>query len=203
MLAMNTIARFASSPFAGARLEPWHLTSGLHAILEDLLGKLGEGFERSGNVAVHRTARIEPQAILKGPAIIGPGCYVAASAYLRDGVYLEEDCIIGPAAELKTSIVFRGSKLAHLNFVGDSVLGEGVNIEAGAVVANYRNEHSDKRIRIAFRGQVIDTGVEKFGALIGDHVRIGANAVIAPGAVLEAGAIVPRLSLVDQSEWYQ
>lgn len=202
MLAMNTIARFASSPFAGA-LEPWQLTSGLHAILQDLLGKLGDDFERSGNIAVHRTARIEPQATLKGPAIIGPGCFVAASAYLRDGVYLEQDCIIGPAAELKTSVVFRGSKLAHLNFVGDSVLGEGVNIEAGAVVANYRNELSEKRIRIAFRGQVFDTGVEKFGALIGDHVRIGANAVIAPGAILEAGAIVPRLTLVDQSAWYQ
>jgi acetyltransferase-like isoleucine patch superfamily enzyme len=74
-----------------------------------------------------------------------------------------------------------------------------VNVEAGAMIANYRNERADKRIRIRVEGQEIDTGVDKFGALIGDHARIGANAVIAPGAILRPGAIVKRLSLVDQS----
>ena len=114
---------------------------------------------------------------------------------MRGGCWLDARCIIGPAAELKTSFVFAGSKLAHLNFVGDSVLGADVNIEAGAMIANYRNERANKRIRIG----EIDTSVEKFGALLGDYCRIGANAVIAPGALLPAGSIVSRLSLVDQS----
>lgn len=81
--------------------------------------------------------------------------------------------------------------------MGDSVLGADVNVEAGAMIANYRNERADKRIRIRTEGGEIDTGVEKFGALIGDHARIGANAVIAPGALIPRGAIVPRLGLVD------
>ena len=110
------------------------------------------------------------------------------------GVWLEKDVIIGPGAELKTSIVFADSKLAHFNFVGDSILGTDVNLEAGSVIANYRNESAAPEIVV--RGQA--TGVYKFGALIGDHVRIGANAVIAPGALLERSSIVERLALVDQ-----
>jgi UDP-N-acetylglucosamine diphosphorylase / glucose-1-phosphate thymidylyltransferase / UDP-N-acetylgalactosamine diphosphorylase / glucosamine-1-phosphate N-acetyltransferase / galactosamine-1-phosphate N-acetyltransferase len=117
---------------------------------------------------------------------------------LRDGVFLDEDCIIGPAAELKSSFMFKGSKLAHLNFVGDSILGEGVNCEAGSVVANCRNENQDRRIRIAFEGQIIETGVDKFGGVFGDGVRLGANAVVAPGALIWPGTVIPRLGLVDQ-----
>ena len=94
--------------------------------------------------------------------------------------------------------MFAGSKLAHLNFVGDSIIGADVNIEAGAIIANYRNELESPNIRIAYQGQVIDTGVAKFGALVGDGSRIGANAVIAPGALLERGSIVGRLQLIDQ-----
>jgi bifunctional N-acetylglucosamine-1-phosphate-uridyltransferase/glucosamine-1-phosphate-acetyltransferase GlmU-like protein len=85
--------------------------------------------------------------------------------------------------------MFAGSKLAHMNFVGDSIIGADVNIEVGVVIANHRNDH----------GQVIDTGVSKFGALVGDGSRIGANAVIAPGALLEPASIAGRLQLIDQS----
>jgi bifunctional N-acetylglucosamine-1-phosphate-uridyltransferase/glucosamine-1-phosphate-acetyltransferase GlmU-like protein len=105
---------------------------------------------------------------------------------------------VGPGSELKTSLMFKGAKLAHLNFVGDSILGAGVNVEAGAIIANYRNEFDDKTIRFRFGDKVVETHVEKFGALVGDGVEIGANAVIAPGAVLAPGTRVARLSLVDQ-----
>lgn len=147
-----------------------------------------------GDVAWHHSATIEAEALIKGPAIIGPRCFVAAGSLLRGGTWLDADCIIGPGSELKSSFLFRGTKLAHFNFVGDSLVGEDVNLEAGSIVANYRNEMADKVIRIG----TIDTGVTKFGALIGDHARIGANAVIAPGAIIERGALVRRLSLVDQ-----
>ncbi len=91
-----------------------------------------------------------------------------------------------------------GSKLAHFNFVGDSLIGEAVNIEAGAIIANYRNELDGADIRIRHEDQVIDTGVSKFGALVGDGCKIGANAVIAPGALLRSHTRVPRLGLIDQ-----
>jgi NDP-sugar pyrophosphorylase family protein len=178
---------------------PWAITMRAAAFVADASTALDADFRVSGSVAVHQTAIVESGAVVKGPAIIGPRCFVAASAYLRGGVLLEEDCIIGPGVELKASLMFKGGKLAHFNFVGDSILGEGVNLEAGSVIANYRNDRDDKRIRIATAQGIIDTGTEKFGALIGDGVRIGANAVIAPGALIAPHTVVPRLRLVDQS----
>jgi NDP-sugar pyrophosphorylase family protein len=193
------IQGFAASRFgAESATPPWHLVSSIERLISAQIPKLGSDYRIDGNVAVHETAHLEDGAIVKGPAIIGPACFVAGTAYLRGAVFLDEHCIIGPAAELKSSLLFKGTKLAHLNFVGDSILGESVNCEAGSIVANYRNELADKRIRIAFDGEIIDTGIEKFGALIGDGVRLGANAVIAPGALITPGTVVPRLGLVDQ-----
>jgi len=193
------IGSCADHPLLARRGEmPWHLTRGVCAIVASHIVELGVEYRVAGGVAVHRTASIETGAIVKGPAIIGPRCFIAATAYLRGGVFLDEDCIVGPGAELKSSFAFKGSKLAHLNFVGDSILGEGVNCEAGSIIANFRNESEDKRIRIAFDGEIIDTGTEKFGALVGNRVRLGANAVVAPGALILPGTTLPRLSLFDQ-----
>lgn len=177
---------------------PWAVTSRAEAIVADRLA-------RDAGAAVHATQRIDPTAvveagaIIKGPVIIGPRCFVAAGAYLRGGVLLESDCIVGPSCEVKSTFLLTGSKIAHLSFVGDSIVGAGVNIEAGAVIANYRNERDDKRLRIVWRGATIEAEVEKFGAAIGDGARIGANAVIAPGALIEPNAVIERLSLFDQS----
>lgn len=151
--------------------------------------RLGADWDAAQGVAVHRSALVEPGAVLKPPAIIGPNGFIAAGACLRSGVWLDEDCIVGPSCELKSTFMFKGSKIAHLSFVGDSVIGADVNIEAGAMIANYRNELSEKRIRIEFDGTIIDTGVDKFGALVGDGARIGTNAVIAPGALIRTGAL--------------
>lgn len=181
-----------------AELQPWEITSKADAIIRKAIGAL-DHYSVSDGVAVHRTATVEHGAVIKSPAIIGAGCLVASGAYLRGGVFLDEDCIVGPSCELKSTFMLIGSKVAHLSFVGDSIIGTGANIEAGAMIANYRNEREDKRIRISFEGEVIDTGVEKFGALVGDNVKIGANAVIAPGALLRPGTIIPRLAHIDQA----
>lgn len=197
---VDYVARVRQSPFIGyGTVAPWFWASHAEAWIREATEALGDDYVVSDGVAIHRTATVEQGAIVKDPAILGPNTFVAATAYLRGGVFLDDGCIVGPGAELKTSFMFAGAKLAHLNFVGDSVLGASVNVEAGAMIANYRNERADKSIRIAHAGRVIETGVEKFGALVGDGARIGANAVIAPGAILEAGTIVPRLALIDQS----
>lgn len=195
------IEGFAGSPLSPWVGEaPWRITSRSAEIARRLIQGLDAAAYRIEDaIAVHRSSTVETGAVLKGPAVIGPKCFVAAGAYVRDGCWLEEDCILGPGAELKSSFVFRGSKLAHFNFVGDSILGQGVNLEAGSIAANYRNEKADKQIRFRLNGHLIETGVEKFGVLAGDGVRVGANAVIAPGTVLAKGEIVKRLTLVDQS----
>jgi UDP-N-acetylglucosamine diphosphorylase / glucose-1-phosphate thymidylyltransferase / UDP-N-acetylgalactosamine diphosphorylase / glucosamine-1-phosphate N-acetyltransferase / galactosamine-1-phosphate N-acetyltransferase len=148
-------------------------------------------------IAVHRSARVESGAVLKGPLILGPECFVASGAYLRGGNWVAERCIFGPGAELKSSFVFSGSKLAHFNFVGDSILGADVNFEAGSIVCNYRNERVDKEILVRDGSQLYRTGARKFGAVVGDHVRVGANAVVAPGALLKPGDVVRRAALRD------
>jgi UDP-N-acetylglucosamine diphosphorylase / glucose-1-phosphate thymidylyltransferase / UDP-N-acetylgalactosamine diphosphorylase / glucosamine-1-phosphate N-acetyltransferase / galactosamine-1-phosphate N-acetyltransferase len=197
--ASDYVAAFRQWSFAEPYDEaPWGLTAQAPEIVSALLVTLGPDYVAREGVAVHRSATVEANAVVKGPTIIGPFCFVANSASLRGGVFLGEGCTIGPATEVKSCFMFAGSKLAHLNFVGDSILGAGVNCEAGSIIANYRNELADKRIRILLDGRVVETDVDKFGALVGDGARIGANAVVAPGALLKPGTIVPRLGLVDQ-----
>ena len=194
------ISDFVSKPLPSwASSAPWVATQNALNLVARLVDEAGADFFKSNGNAIHRSAIIENSAVIKGPVFIGPNCLVAAGAYLRGGVWLESDDIIGPACEVKTVFMFSNSKIAHLSFVGDSVLGRDVNIEAGAMVANYRNEKSDKSIRFHCNGHIIETGVTKFGAVIGDHTRIGANAVIAPGAALAKNSIVKRLELIDQS----
>jgi NDP-sugar pyrophosphorylase family protein len=192
------VASWISSGFARHELQPWQVTTRAVELIWEKLGGLDRSYSHEAEVAVHASAVIEAGAVIKGPAIIGPKSFVASNAYLRGGVFLDQDCIVGPGCELKSTLMFRGSKVAHLSFVGDSIVGSNVNIEAGAIVANYRNEMDDKRILILHKGAIIDTGIEKFGALIGDNTRIGANAVIAPGALIEPGFHLTRLGKVDQ-----
>jgi UDP-N-acetylglucosamine diphosphorylase / glucose-1-phosphate thymidylyltransferase / UDP-N-acetylgalactosamine diphosphorylase / glucosamine-1-phosphate N-acetyltransferase / galactosamine-1-phosphate N-acetyltransferase len=202
MIRLQDFVRCAmASPLAAcADKPPWSMVANAEAVVRELLGACGAELDRRADVAVHRSATIESGAVIKGPAIIGAGCFIAAGAYLRGGVWLDEACVIGPGAELKSSFVFGGSKLAHFNFVGDSILGSDVNLEAGSILANVRNERADKEISVRVGTELHRTGVEKFGALVGDGARIGANAVIAPGALIRPGQIVSRLSLLDQDE---
>ncbi|NVZ23762.1 LbetaH domain-containing protein [Pseudomonas costantinii] len=193
------IAHFSQSPLAPwADLTPWALAAQAPAVVRRLLADLSvDDYVIQDEVAIHRTAIVEPGALLKGPLIIGAQCFIASGSLLRGGCWLDEHCIIGPGAELKTSFVFGGSKLAHFNFVGDSVLGHGINLEAGSIVANYRNERDDKEVLVRVDGVLLRTGCDKFGALLGDQCRIGANAVLAPGAVLVTGSVVGRGQVFD------
>jgi NDP-sugar pyrophosphorylase family protein len=193
------IAAFPSLLPSLADALPWELTTNATEHVRALQASLPEAdYLIRGDVAVHRSSEVEAGAIVKGPAIIGPGCFVGAGSLLRGGIWLEGDCIIGQGAELKSSFMLAGSKLAHFNFVGDSLIGRDVNLEAGSVVANYRNERADKEIIVRIGKELVRTGCNKFGAVLGDGSRVGANAVLAPGALLAAGGIVTRLSLLDQ-----
>jgi len=179
---------------------PWTLTSNTSQILLEKMKTLGSDYNIINDVAIHKTATIHSHAILKGPAIISGECFVGAHAFIRGGVFLDENVTLGPGCEVKTSFIFSHTALAHFNFVGDSVVGSHVNMEAGAVVANHYNERKDKNISIFIEGKAYPTGVDKFGSLIGDFTKIGANAVLSPGTILAPNTIVNRLQLIDQSE---
>jgi len=177
---------------------PWEITRDLSTTLPHIIARLGNEFKIDNGVAIHRTATIENGVVLKGPIIIHENCFVGAHAYLRSGVYLGPKVTIGPGCELKSSIVFDHSAAAHFNFIGDSIVGRSVNMEAGSILANHYNERTDKRIRVIMNDTLLETQSEKFGALVGDRTRIGANAVLSPGTILSPGAIVKRLELVEQ-----
>ena len=182
---------------------PWHMAAHAVEVVRALLPTLGAEFAVTDEVAVHRTASVEAGAVVRGPAILGRNCAVAAHAYLRDGVFLDEEVRIGPSCEVKASFLFRGAVLAHLNYAGNSLIGSAVNVEAGAVLANHWNERDGKEIAVMLAECPVMTGVEKFGALVGDGVRIGANAVTSPGTLLLPRSVVGRLALVDQVAAYE
>ena len=201
MLKIGDFISLPNSSLLGLiqELAPWQALTELDVLLDKLLLDLDpQEYVINNKQAIHKTAIVESNAQLKGSMIIGPDCFIANGSLVRGGVILEANCTIGHCSELKTSILFASSKLSHLNFVGDSVIGTDVNIEGGAVIANYRNEWLSKEIQVCYQNQRIATGVLKFGALVGDHSRIGANAVISPGAILSPNTIIRRGEAVDQ-----
>jgi NDP-sugar pyrophosphorylase family protein len=179
-------------------MPPWVITARLSGLLVLVMHEQGMDFNIKNQVAIHRTATIEKGAVIKPPAIIGAGCFIACGAYLRGGVFLGESVTIGPGCEIKSSFISSGTAVAHFNFIGDSMIGSHVNFEAGSVVANHYNERENKRILVLFEEALIDTGSEKFGALVGDHSKIGANAVLSPGTILKPLSVVKRLELIEQ-----
>ena len=179
--------------------EPWELTQRLPDILWRLIARITESeYHIQHGIAIHRSAIVEEGAVIKAPVVIGKDCFVGAHAYLRGGVYLEEKVKIGPGCEIKSSLILSGSALAHFNFAGDSLVGNQVNIEAGAILANHYNERTDKTIFVHGPSGIFSTGTARFGALLGDGCRIGANAVLSPGTLLEKNTVVGRLQLVEQ-----
>ncbi|MFZ6013273.1 MAG: DapH/DapD/GlmU-related protein [Bacteroidota bacterium] len=183
-----------------AEESPWNITPQLPELILKKINTLGDDYIINNNIAVHKRAVIEEHVILKGPMIISQGCFVGAHAYLRAGVFLGERVVVGPGCEIKSSVLLENSSLAHFNFAGNSIIGSHVNMEAGAVIANHYNERQHKIIDVMVGSQRISTGVDKFGALIGDGCKIGANAVLSPGTILPPGTIVKRLMLVEQCE---
>jgi UDP-N-acetylglucosamine diphosphorylase / glucose-1-phosphate thymidylyltransferase / UDP-N-acetylgalactosamine diphosphorylase / glucosamine-1-phosphate N-acetyltransferase / galactosamine-1-phosphate N-acetyltransferase len=178
--------------------QPWEITDCLKDIICQRQQQLGRDYEIDHETAIHKTALIENGAVIKSPAIIGPHCTVGAHAYFREGVFLVQSVKIGPGCEIKNSIIFPETAIAHFNYVGNSIVGSYVNFEAGSIAANHYNERETKRIFVSYHSEIFDTGVEKFGSLIGDRSKIGANAVLSPGTILEQNTIVKRLELVEQ-----
>lgn len=179
-------------------IKPWHLTKNLPSILQQIIAELGADYEIKDNIAIHKTAVIESSAVIKAPAIIGEKCFVGGNAYLRGGVYLASSVMVGTGCEIKSSIICSNSAIAHFNFIGDSIIGHQVNFEAGSITANHHNDRSDKRIFVFYESSVIETDSQKFGSLVGDYSKIGANAVLSPGTLLLPYTIVRRLELVEQ-----
>lgn len=193
------IPAFRTTFLQDTPLQPWELIEDLDRILSQHLKLLNAGYRIENDMAIHKTAVIEQGVVINGKIIVSANCFVGANAYLRGPVFLGNAVKVGPSSEIKQSIIFDNTAMAHLNYIGNSVIGQDVNFEAGSICANHYNERTDKRIFVKYKGQLIDTMTQKFGSLVGDHAKIGANAVLSPGTILEKYHIVKRLELIEQT----
>jgi len=177
---------------------PWNIINHLEETIKSLQENLSDEYRFKDGVAIHKTAIIGHNVTIKAPAIISENCFVGSNSYLRNGVFLAPGAKVGISCEVKTSIMLENSTIAHFNFIGDTIIGHDVNIEAGAILANHYNEREDDTVFVHVDGKRISTGLHKFGSLVGDDSRIGANAVLSPGTLLPPKTIVKRLQLVEQ-----
>ncbi|NGX47215.1 MAG: Bifunctional protein GlmU [Chlamydiae bacterium] len=136
-------------------------------------------------ISIGKGTIVEPGAFIRGPCVIGENCEVRHGAYIRGFVLAGNGCIIGNSTEVKSSILLDGVCIAHFNYVGDSILGNRVNLGAGVKLANLRLDN--QTIQISDAGQKISTNLKKLGAIIGDDAQFGCNAVTNPGTVVGKG----------------
>lgn len=178
--------------FAGVR-HVWEALGRLAAYIEAHLvpgvyGDVEEGAYVGPRVWLGPGAYVERGAVVKGPAIIGPGTVIRHGAYLREYCLIGRNCVVGHATELKHAVLLDGSQAPHFNYVGDSILGRGVNLGAGTRLANLKTDRSEVVVRVG--AERIATGLTKFGAVLGDGVQTGCNVVTSPGTLVGPGCRV-------------
>lgn len=174
----------------------WEVLPKLTEYIESLFvsKKILANYGKDTAIFVGQETIIEETAVINGPAIIGKNCYIGHAAFLRGPILFGDNIHIGHAVEVKSSILLNNATAAHLNYVGDSVIGNVVNIGGGTMFANLRLDK--KIVTIRTEKEKIDTGLQKFSAIVGDFSSIGVNAVINPGTILGKHTVVYPLTSV-------
>lgn len=168
---------------------------GLGGYILKLFQKLPEGFvEIKPNVFVHETAVVSQSAYLGENVIVGAFSEIRHCAFIRGNALIGENCVVGNSSEVKNSILFDGVQIPHFNYAGDSILGRSAHLGAGAIISNLKSDKSTVFLRTA--AKTADTGLKKFGAIVGDFAEIGCNSVLNPGTVIGKNASVYPLSCV-------
>jgi len=155
----------------------------------EVLGEVGPGaYVDSGQVFVGEGTVIEPGACVKGPAIIGKHCEIRAGAYVRENALIGDQCVLGNSSEIKNSVMLNLAAAPHYNYLGDSLIGAEVNLGAGTKVSNLKLTWKNVTVKVG--DKIYDTGLLKFGAIIGDRVQTGCNAVLNPGTIVGPDSLI-------------
>ncbi len=164
---------------------PWSLLKANEFILEKIKtkkhknAKIEKGAVLKGEVIIGKNSLIKAGSYLEGPIMIGDDCVIGPNCYLRDRTTVGNNCHIGQAVEIKNSIISDNTNVAHLSYIGDSVIGDNCNLGAGTITANLR--HDWKNIKSKVNGDLIDSGKQKLGVIIGDGVKTGIHTSFYPG----------------------
>ena len=174
---------------------PWEALPHISAFIEELGNSLpkDEYEEVSEHVWIHKSAKVMPSAYIGAPCIIGAESEVRHCAFIRGSALIGEHCVVGNSSELKNVILFNYTQVPHYNYVGDSILGFHAHMGAGSITSNVKG---DKQLVIVHGDEEIETGLKKFGAILGDYAEIGCNAVMNPGSVIGKNARVYPTSCV-------
>ena len=185
----------ASELFEG-KTYPWEVLPEI----KDFILKLGKTLDpeeyeyKEGDIWIAKSAKIAPTACINGPAIIGKDTEVRHCAFIRGNAIVGEGCVVGNSTELKNVVIFNCVQVPHYNYVGDAVLGYKSHMGAGSICSNVK---SDKQLVVVKDGEEkIETGLKKFGAMLGDHVEVGCGSVLNPGTVIGRNSNIYPLSSV-------
>ncbi len=185
----------AAELFEGA-VYPWELLSKISSFIVELGKKLPKEIftQEKENVWIARSAKVAPTASINGPAIIDEEAEIRHCAFIRGNAIVGKGAVVGNSTELKNVILFNKVQVPHYNYVGDSILGFKAHMGAGSITSNVK---SDKTLVVVKnKEEQIETGLKKFGAMLGDHVEVGCNSVLNPGTVIGRNSNVYPTSMV-------
>lgn len=175
---------------------PWEVLADIGDFILKLGDKLPEDefIKKGDNIWIHKSVTIASTATLNGPLIIDEGTEVRPGAFIRGKAIVGKNCVVGNSTELKNVVLFNTVQVPHYNYVGDSILGTHSHMGAGSITSNVK---SDKTLVVVKDGdERIETGLKKFGAMLGDYVEVGCNSVLNPGTMIGRHTNVYPLSCV-------
>ena len=175
---------------------PWEALPKIADFIVEIGNKLDpEKYEKKGeNVWIAKSAKVAPTAYINGPAIIGEDAEIRHCAFIRGKAIVGNGAVVGNSTELKNVILFNKVQVPHYNYVGDSILGYKSHMGAGSITSNVK---SDKKLVVVKNGkEQIETGIKKFGAMLGDEVEVGCGSVLNPGSVIGKNTNIYPLSSV-------
>ncbi|MCI9624779.1 MAG: UDP-N-acetylglucosamine pyrophosphorylase [Lachnospiraceae bacterium] len=193
---LYTLTETLAAPLLSRVTYPWEALPEIGAFIMELGASLSEEeYEKHGeNIWIARSAKVAPTASITGPAIIGKDAEVRHCAFIRGNALVGEGAVVGNSTELKNVILFNKVQVPHYNYVGDSILGFKAHMGAGSITSNVK---SDKLlVKVHTPEGDIETGIKKFGAMIGDEVEVGCGSVLNPGTVIGRNSNIYPLSSV-------
>lgn len=195
---MFTLEETIAKELFEGKTYPWEVLPEI----SDFIKKLGptlpkDRFDQIGeDIWVAKSATVFDSAYLHGPLIIDENTEVRQCAFIRGNAIVGKDCVVGNSTELKNVVLFNHVQVPHYNYVGDSVLGFYSHMGAGSITSNVKSDKTLVVVKDKEAGEEIETGLKKFGAMLGDHVEVGCNSVLNPGTVVCKNSNVYPLSPV-------